>query len=52
MIISKSWHKDPNWFFKQSKSTQIKLLAIYRLENETPEEAKKRKNRYYRKNRG
>tara|TARA_R100000734_G_scaffold16888_1_gene13050 strand:- start:294 stop:473 length:180 start_codon:yes stop_codon:yes gene_type:complete len=46
--ISKSWNKDPNWFNCLPRKDKEMLLAVYRVENETSEDLKKRRHRYQR----
>lgn len=40
--ISKSWNREPDWFYSLDSETQIKVLAAYRLETSTSEEIKDR----------
>lgn len=44
--ISKHWGRHPNWFATLEPDTKIKLVAEYRLHNETQEQYDKRKKMY------
>lgn len=45
MRIARLWNRDPNWFYELGKKTQVDLLAEYRIENESHEQLKKRRDR-------
>ena len=45
MRIARRWNRDPGWFYELGKNTQIDLLAEYRIENESGEQLKKRRDR-------
>ena len=40
------WGQKPNWFFDLNIEEQETLLALYKIEHETKEERKKRRQRY------
>jgi len=40
------WGQKPNWFFDLNTQEQETLLALYRIEHETQEERKERRQRY------
>ena len=44
--ISKHWGQHPNWFATLKPETKIKLIAEYRLHNETEKQYNKRKKMY------
>ena len=43
--ISLRWQQSPDWFYNLDKNTQISLIAEYRIENESNEQIKKRKDK-------
>lgn len=42
MKIARQWGNDPDWFYTLPKEKQIRLLALWRLENTPAKELKKR----------
>ena len=40
--ISRQWGKEPDWFYQQSRESQIRLLALYRHENTPKKELQKK----------
>tara|TARA_R100000655_G_C2946558_1_gene186597 strand:+ start:721 stop:894 length:174 start_codon:yes stop_codon:yes gene_type:complete len=44
--ISKYWNQKPDWFSSLPRNEKQKLLAVYRIENESSEDRKKRRYNY------
>jgi len=39
--VEREWNREPGWFYGLPRSTQIALLADFRINNEPPTRAKK-----------
>jgi hypothetical protein len=44
MKIARQWGREPNWFFTLSKPEQVRLMALWRIEN-TPEKERKKRSK-------
>jgi|DEB0MinimDraft_3_1074331.scaffolds.fasta_scaffold04514_3 hypothetical protein len=45
MRIARLWNQHPNWFYTLDQETQVKVLAEYRLYNESEKQKKDRQER-------
>jgi hypothetical protein len=40
MKIAKAWNREPDWWYTLDKATQIRVIADYNMDNESPKERK------------
>ena len=43
--LARHWNQGPTWFYTLDRSTQVQVLAEYRLTHESPEDRKDRQDR-------